>query len=98
MAWGAATKATELGGKVVTISGPDGYIYDPAGLDAEKINYMLELRSSGNDIVAPYADKFPDRSSSQAKALGAEGGHRSSLRYPERSSARQMQSSLSQTR
>ncbi len=59
VAWGAATKATELGGKVVTISGPDGYIYDPAGLDAEKINYMLELRSSGNDIVAPYADKFP---------------------------------------
>ena len=59
VAWGAATKATELGGKVVTISGPDGYIYDPAGLDAEKINYMLELRASGNDIVAPYADKFP---------------------------------------
>ena len=59
VAWGAATKATELGGKVVTISGPDGYIYDPAGLNEEKINYMLELRSSGNDIVAPYADKFP---------------------------------------
>ena len=59
VAWGAATKATELGGKVVTISGPDGYIYDPAGLDAEKIAYMLELRASGNDIVAPYANKFP---------------------------------------
>ena len=59
VAWGAATKATELGAKVVTISGPDGYIYDPAGLDAEKIDYMLELRASGNDIVAPYADKFP---------------------------------------
>ena len=59
VAWGAATKATELGAKVVTISGPDGYIYDPAGLDAEKIAYMLELRASGNDIVAPYADKFP---------------------------------------
>ena len=59
VAWGAATKATELGGKVVTISGPDGYIYDPAGLDAEKIEYMLELRASGNDIVAPYADRFP---------------------------------------
>ena len=59
VAWGAALKATELGGKVVTISGPDGYIYDPAGLDTEKINYMLELRASGNDIVAPYADKFP---------------------------------------
>ena len=58
VAWGAAQKATELGAKVVTISGPDGYIYDPAGLDAEKIEYMLELRASGNDIVAPYADKF----------------------------------------
>ena len=59
VAWGAAKKATELGGKVVTISGPDGYIYDPAGLNDEKIEYMLELRASGNDIVAPYADKFP---------------------------------------
>ncbi len=58
VAWGAALKATELGAKVVTISGPDGYIYDPAGLDMEKINYMLELRSSGNDIVAPYAERF----------------------------------------
>ena len=58
VAWGAAQKATELGAKVVTISYPDGYIYDPAGLDAEKIEYMLELRASGNDIVAPYADKF----------------------------------------
>ena len=59
VAWGAATKATELGAKVVTISGPDGYIYDPAGLDKEKIAYMLELRASNNDVVAPYADKFP---------------------------------------
>lgn len=59
VAWGAALKATELGAKVVTISGPDGYIYDPAGISGEKINYMLELRASGNDIVAPYADKFP---------------------------------------
>ena len=59
VAWGAATKATQLGGKVVTISGPDGYVYDPAGLDAEKIAYMLELRATGDDIVAPYADKFP---------------------------------------
>jgi len=59
VAWGAAQKATELGAKVVTISGPDGYIYDQAGLDEEKIAYLLELRASGNDIVAPYADKFP---------------------------------------
>ena len=59
VAWGVATKATELGAKVVTISGPDGYIYDPAGLDSEKIAYMLELRASNNDVVAPYADRFP---------------------------------------
>ena len=59
VAWGAATKATELGAKVVTISGPDGYIYDPNGISGEKIDYMLELRASGNDIVAPYADEFP---------------------------------------
>ncbi len=59
VAWGAALKATELGAKVVTISGPDGYIYDPEGLNAEKIDYMLCLRASGEDIVAPYAKKFP---------------------------------------
>lgn len=58
VAWGAATKATQLGAKVVTISGPDGYVYDPEGISGEKIDYMLELRSSGDDIVAPYADKF----------------------------------------
>ncbi len=58
VAWGAALKVTELGGKVVTLSGPDGYVHDPAGLNAEKINYMLELRASNNDIVEPYAKKF----------------------------------------
>lgn len=58
VAWGAAKKATELGAKVVTISGPDGYIYDEAGLDEEKIAYMLELRASNNDVVAPYAERF----------------------------------------
>ncbi|MDR2653289.1 MAG: NADP-specific glutamate dehydrogenase [Prevotellaceae bacterium] len=58
VAWGAALKATELGAKVVTISGPDGYIYDEAGLNAEKIDYLLDLRASGRDIVAPYAEKF----------------------------------------
>ena len=59
VAWGAALKATELGAKVVTISGPDGYIYDPDGISADKIDYMLELRASGEDIVAPYAEKYP---------------------------------------
>ncbi len=60
VAWGAVTKATELGAKVVAISGPDGYIYDEAGVNTpEKIAFMLELRDSGNDVVAPYADEFP---------------------------------------
>ncbi len=59
VAWGAALKATELGAKVVTISGPDGYVYDPDGISGEKIDYMLELRASGNDIVEPYAEKYP---------------------------------------
>ncbi len=58
VAWGATIKATQLGGKVVTISGPDGYIYDEAGISGEKIEFMLELRASNNDIVEPYAKKF----------------------------------------
>ncbi len=58
VAWGAAQKATELGAKVVTISGPDGYIYDENGLNAEKIDYMLDLRASNQDVVKPYSDKF----------------------------------------
>lgn len=60
VAWGAALKATELGAKVVTISGPDGYIYDPDGISGEKIDYMLELRNSGMDIVQPYVEEFPN--------------------------------------
>ena len=58
VAWGAALKVVELGGKVVTISGPDGYIYDKNGIAGEKIDYMLDLRASNNDVVKPYADKF----------------------------------------
>ena len=60
VAWGATLKATELGAKVVTISGPDGYIYDPEGVSGEKIDYMLYLRATGEDIVAPYAEKYPE--------------------------------------
>ncbi|NOU61666.1 NADP-specific glutamate dehydrogenase [Marinifilum caeruleilacunae] len=56
--WGAALKLHELGAKVVTVSGPDGYVYDKEGLDAEKIEYLLDLRASNNDVVAPYAEKF----------------------------------------
>jgi len=58
VAWGATMKATQLGGKVVTISGPDGYIYDPDGISGKKIDYLLELRASNQDIVKPYADEF----------------------------------------
>ncbi len=60
VAWGAAKKATEMGAKVVTLSGPDGYVYDPQGVSGEKIDYMLELRLSGEDIVAPYAERYPE--------------------------------------
>ena len=59
VAWGAVKKIAELGGKAVTISGPDGYVYDPEGITSEeKINYMLELRASGKNIVKPFAEKF----------------------------------------
>src|SRR6056297_3172618 len=59
VAWGACMKATQLGAKVVTISGPDGYILDEDGVNTqEKWDYMLELRASNNDVVAPYAEKF----------------------------------------
>ncbi len=59
VAWGTVKKVNELGGKVVTISGPDGYVYDPDGIATEeKINFMLDMRASGHDKVKDYADKF----------------------------------------
>lgn len=58
VAWGAISKINELGGKVVTISGPDGYIYDKEGIKGDKVDYLLELRASNNDIVQPYAEEF----------------------------------------
>lgn len=67
VAWGAAQKVVELGGKVVTISGPDGYVYDPDGISGEKINYMLELRASNQDIVKPYTYEFPNAKFVQGK-------------------------------
>jgi glutamate dehydrogenase (NADP+) len=67
VAWGAAIKATELGAKVVTISGPDGYIYDPDGISGEKIEYLLELRASNQDIVKPYSYEFPNAKFHQGK-------------------------------
>lgn len=59
VSWGTVRKLNELGAKVVTISGPDGYIYDPDGVTAgEKEDYLLELRASGQNVCAPYAQKF----------------------------------------
>ncbi len=59
VAWGVCEKVAELGGKVVTISGPDGYCYDPDGVvTKEKIDYLLEMRASGRDRAQDYADKF----------------------------------------
>lgn len=58
VAWGAVTKLNELGAKVVTLSGPDGYVYDEEGISGEKIDFMLELRASNDDIVAPFAEEF----------------------------------------
>jgi len=59
VAWGAVRKVNELGGKVVTLSGPDGFVHDPDGVTGEKIEYMLELRASNNDRIEDYALKFP---------------------------------------
>ena len=59
VAWGVAMKASQLGAKVVTLAGPDGYIYDPDGIGTrEKWDYMLEMRSSGRNRVQDYADRF----------------------------------------
>jgi glutamate dehydrogenase (NADP+) len=67
VAWGAASKVNQLGGKVVTISGPDGYIYDPDGISGEKIDYLLELRASNQDIVKPFSYEFPGAQFHQGK-------------------------------
>ena len=58
VAWGAVQKINQLGGKVVTLSGPDGFIYDKNGIQGEKADFMLKMRSSANDTVKDYADKF----------------------------------------
>ena len=60
VAWGVCKKAMQLGAKVITLSGPDGYIYDPEGVSSceEKVDYMLQMRASGRNRVQDYADKF----------------------------------------
>ena len=59
VSWGVAKKLDQLGGKVVAISGPDGYVYDPEGISGEKADYMVEMRNSLRDRVQDYADKYP---------------------------------------
>jgi len=59
VAWGAVRKVNELGGKVVTLSGPDGFVHDPDGVTGDKVEYMLELRASNNDRIEDYALRFP---------------------------------------
>ena len=59
VAWGVIKKIEELGGKAVTISGPDGYVYDKEGITGEKIDFLLELRASGNNRAEDYVKKFP---------------------------------------
>ena len=58
--WGICKKARDLGAKVVTLSGPDGYVYDPEGISSsqEKIDYLVTMRNSGRNRVQDYADKF----------------------------------------
>lgn len=58
VAWGAVRKINELGGKVLTLSGPDGFVYDKDGVKGEKIDFMLKMRASAKDSVKEYADKF----------------------------------------
>ncbi|MHB1343589.1 MAG: NADP-specific glutamate dehydrogenase [Thermoleophilia bacterium] len=58
VAWGAVRKVNDLGGIVVTLSGPDGFVLDKEGVKDEKMEYMLKLRASGQDVVAPYAERF----------------------------------------
>lgn len=59
VAWGVIKKIEQLGGKAVTISGPDGYVYDKDGITGEKIDFLLELRASGNNRAEDYVKKFP---------------------------------------
>jgi len=58
VAWGVVQKINQLGGRVVTLSGPDGFVYDKFGIKGEKVEYMLQMRASANDRVKDYADKF----------------------------------------
>lgn len=68
--WGTASKINQLGGKVLTISGPDGYVYDPDGISGEKVDYLLEMRASGRDKAKDYADKYGAKFFAKEKPWG----------------------------
>ncbi|MCD4679618.1 MAG: NADP-specific glutamate dehydrogenase [Bacteroidales bacterium] len=67
VAWGAAQKINQLGGKVITLSGPDGFIHDEEGITDEKIDFMLELRASNEDIVKPFSFEYSSAKFYQGK-------------------------------
>ena len=97
VAWGAATKATELGAKVVTISGPDGYIYDPDGISGEKINYNARTPFLRQRHRCSLCGGIPRRHIlPRPQTLGAEGGYLPPLRHTERSFRRGCQADGSQ--
>ena len=58
VSWGVTCKINELGGKVITLSGPDGYIYDEDGVSGEKVEYLVEMRNPVGIRLKDYADKF----------------------------------------
>jgi glutamate dehydrogenase (NADP+) len=61
VAWGVCIKASQLGAKVVTISGPDGYVYDPDGIGtAEKWSYLEQMLVIDRNKVETYVKKFPN--------------------------------------
>ena len=69
VAWGVALKVNDLGGKVVTLSGPDGYIYDEEGISGEKIDFMLEMRARGDNRAEAYLEKYPKAEFHKGKSV-----------------------------
>ena len=54
----SAEKVIELGGKVITFSDSSGYIYDPAGIDSEKLEYIMDLKNNRRGRIKEYAEKY----------------------------------------
>jgi glutamate dehydrogenase (NADP+) len=60
VSWGAIKKLLELGAKIITISGPDGYVLDEKGFDEEKCEFLLDMRASCNDQAEDYVERYPE--------------------------------------